>query len=122
MPLLVGVPPTTANIVQVGGIPQTGADWTSYFKKIPAGVSATYGNVTVGTTATSIASADNTRRSILIVNEGSVKIYIGSDDNVTTSNGLPISSGGCVVIDHYTGKIYGISTQDCDVRYFIEAD
>lgn len=83
-----------------------------------------YNSVTVTTSATKIVSVNPRRQSIIITNtDSSNKLYLGSDSNVTTSNGIEISAGGNLTEDNggskvYSGDIYGISTGTISVRYW----
>lgn len=75
----------------------------------PAGVTtASYGQVTVGTTATLIRPTNLSRLDILVLNDSTTKVYIGSDDAVTIHNGIPIREGSGIATDSYKGPIYGI--------------
>lgn len=83
-----------------------------------AGASANnYGAVTVGTSAVLIAAADLERRSILIQNLGAAAIFVGSDNSVTTANGIKVPAGGSYTADNTT-TVYAISgAAGQDVRY-----
>lgn len=87
-----------------------------------------YNSVTVGNTATKIVDATTQRRSIVIANTGSVTVYIGTDANVTTANGLPIVSEGTLQNDNSGGRMwqgpyYGIvASGTVDVRYWEYTD
>ena len=85
-----------------------------------------YGNVTVTSgTSVLIVSANCARLSLIITNEGSSKIFLGSDPLVTSSTGVSVEaesgkymedSGGTRM---YMGNIYGISADSTnDVRYW----
>lgn len=83
-------------------------------------MSASYGAVSVGSTATQILPADPGRRGFLISNNGGQIIYIGFDASVTTSTGIQILPQDKFdqIGEHgaYRGAIYGItasSTSDC---------
>lgn len=84
---------------------------------------SSYGNVSVGDTATLI-KADNTDRIFLdIANTDTSKVvYIGIDTSVTTSNGFPVfayqNRGWAKTLAGYLGPIYGIvASGTADVRY-----
>jgi len=48
-------------------------------------------NITVGTTAQKLVYGDSSRTSLSIYNnDASNRVFIGADENVTTSNGFPI--------------------------------
>lgn len=52
-----------------------------------------YGAVNVGTTPINVAGAGNKQgRTALIWNNSSVDVYLGTDTNVTASNGMKLSS------------------------------
>jgi len=85
---------------------------------------SSYGNVTVTTAVTLIVAANTNRKEIEIVNntQNSV-IYIGTDTNVTASNGLPVyeyqSRGKSRGFGTYLGPIYGVvSSVEANVRYW----
>ena len=82
-----------------------------------------YNTVTITTSATEIVDANNGRTMLLLANDGTAKIYIGPDANITTSNGIPMFQGEKLTRDHfpegYKGAIYGIvSSGTVDVRYW----
>jgi hypothetical protein len=84
----------------------------------PRAMSGTSGTVTVATTATLIAAAKPSRKSILIQNVSAQDVYVGYTSAVTTSTGIKISAGSGMSDDLYTGAIYGIvSATTSDVRY-----
>lgn len=76
-----------------------------------ADVTLTTKQVSVGTTATLIAAANASRRSIKITNiTGTAAVYIRPDSQVSTSNGDYLASGaGSYVV--YTGSdaLYGVA-------------
>ena len=85
-----------------------------------------YGNVTVGSgTAILIVAFNHLRKSLIITNEGSSKVYLGSDSSVLSTTGISLEaesgkytedSGGQRM---YLGDIYGISADSTnDVRYW----
>jgi len=81
-----------------------------------------YGSVSVLDTATVILISNPSRRALVIQNSGAVTVYIGFDDQVTTANGIPITSGGSYINsgdgEGFKGSIYGIvATGPCDCRY-----
>lgn len=83
-----------------------------------------YNSVTVTTTPTLIVSPETRRRSLHLVNmdEGKI-VYIGPDDNITTSNAIPLyetqTRDQSRIPEGYQGPIYGIvSSGTADVRYW----
>lgn len=85
---------------------------------------ALYGAVTVGGTPVRIVSANPNRSSILIQNtDASVKLYIGPDSGITTSNGFVVPENyGSFFEDRsqyiYKGAIWGISSGSIDIRFW----
>jgi hypothetical protein len=85
-----------------------------------------YDTVTVGSSATKIVGANPQRISLIIVNTGTPTVFIGQDNSVTTSNGIPLKtdmnltedSGGQKV---YCGDIWGICASSSDVRWWERA-
>lgn len=78
----------------------------------------TYGNISIGTSATSIVSSNTDRATIRLNNNDTVTIYLGGDASVTTSNGYPVEPGATYIENNYTGAIYGIVTSGtADLRY-----
>ena len=81
-------------------------------------------NVTVTNAATKIVGANAQRLSLVIENNGSVTVYLGPDTSVSSSNGVPIISGGSFQEDSggarmYQGDIYGITASSTsDLRYW----
>lgn len=59
-----------------------------------SGTVATYTNVTVTTGATQIIAANTSRRAITISRGSGARLWIGPDNTVTTSMGIPISEFG----------------------------
>jgi len=51
---------------------------------------ANYFSHTVTTTATKVLDADNLNRHVYLQIIGNTTVYLGTDDQVTTSNGFPI--------------------------------
>lgn len=86
-------------------------------------MSNSYGNKTIATSATLIVDTKNFRRGILIVNNSNQTVYLGMDNLVTTSNGLPLlpqdrfENAG--YLDLWRGPIWGIvSATTADTRYW----
>lgn len=87
-------------------------------------MASTYGAVTVGTSATLILPANGYRKGCEIRNNFSnVTFYIGMDENVTASNGLPIVPGESFNTSGertgWRGNIYGVvASGSADCRYW----
>ena len=81
---------------------------------------ATYGTVSIGTSAAIIKAAKTIRKSIIIQNvHASQVLYLGTDSSVATTTGLRVAAGESVEFDDYNGVIYGIASGAAtDVRYF----
>lgn len=84
-----------------------------------------YGTVTIGSgTAALIVAFNHLRKSLIITNEGSSKVYLGNDSSITTASAISIESDGKYTEDSggqrmYLGDIYGISEDSTnDVRYW----
>lgn len=87
-------------------------------KAIAAGVASdavpsttlTSSQVTVAATATSLLASNTARVGALIVNNGTVSVFLGQTSGVTTSNGLELPAKAALSIDSplYTGALYGI--------------
>jgi len=82
-----------------------------------------YNTITVGITPTLIIAANCERKGVLIVNNGSVTMYIGPDSSITSANALPIFPGGSLddsgLLDSFRGSIYGIvASGTVDARYW----
>lgn len=82
-----------------------------------------YGPITVTISATLIVAANTQRRNLTIVNDGSSTIYIGPDDSITTSNGIPLygrqGRQDDRIPEGYQGDVYGIiGSGTADVRYW----
>ena len=85
-----------------------------------------YGSVTVPSgSAILIVGYNDKRKSLIITNEGSSNVYLGSDSLVTSATGISVEdtngkytedSGGTRM---YLGDIYGISADSTnDIRYW----
>lgn len=83
-----------------------------------------YGQITVTNSPTLIIAGNESRKEVIFSNDSSsVKIYIGMDNLVTTSNGLPFhqneTRGHARGFGTYLGPIYGVTaTGSADVRYW----
>ncbi|MHA1827079.1 MAG: hypothetical protein ACTSX6_00375 [Candidatus Heimdallarchaeaceae archaeon] len=87
------------------------------------GSTATYGAVSVGSSPTIIRSSNSARRSLIIQNNSTVDVYIGTDSSVTTSNGLKLLPDTSISITDSTTDWYGVvASGTADVRYIEEAD
>ncbi len=82
-----------------------------------------YGKVTVGTTAVELkigTAAIPGRTGLMVANASSdtTVLYIGTDSNVTASNGFPIKAGEHLFLNLVPGqKVYAIgSTASVDAR------
>lgn len=78
-----------------------------------------YGAQSVGTTPIQLLTKQNGRVGALIQNNhASQDVYIGSDANVTSSNGIKVPAGQSVRIA-YAGAIWAVASgAGTDVRYF----
>lgn len=83
-----------------------------------------YGAVTVDTTAggTEIVANLSARRTFILKNNGSVVVYLGFDDSLTASNGMPIMPQESIEIGgKFVGRKTGIrgitESSSADVRY-----
>lgn len=77
-----------------------------------------YNTVTIGTSASLVVDQREVRTGVVVYNNGSATIYLGTDSSVTTSNGLPVAIGASGSLDGYMGPVYAISgTASQDVRY-----
>lgn len=84
-----------------------------------------YNSITVGTaTAILVVAFNHKRKSLIITNEGTSKIYLGDDISVTTNSSISIEADGKFSEDSgntrvFLGDIYAISEDDTnDVRYW----
>lgn len=76
------------------------------------------GQVTVASTATQIAAERSARKGIVIINNGTSDVYIGTS-GVTTSNGLLLLGvKGASIVMETTAAVYGIVASGTnDVTY-----
>lgn len=83
-----------------------------------------FGTVTVTNSATLIVAANTKRRNLSIVNtSGSTDIFIGPDDTITSSTGLPLYSFSTRDQDRipegWQGPVYGITASGtADIRHW----
>lgn len=83
--------------------------------------SATYGAVTVGTSAQLVAAANNNRGTVLVQNLGAAPVYLGTDASVTTGTGLELAAGGVATLTVQTA-VYAIAgSAGQDVRFLEES-
>ena len=82
-------------------------------------------SVTIGTgSAALIVAFNHKRKSLIITNEGSSKVYLGSDSSVTSASSISIEPDGKYTEDSggqrmFLGDIYGISEDATnDIRYW----
>jgi len=81
---------------------------------IPATIAGTPAGKTVSTTALSLAAANTSRKSIIITNNSTGRLYIGHTSGVTTSGAtmgllvMPYGSYSDTGVGVYTGDLYGI--------------
>ena len=82
-------------------------------------------SVTIGTgTAALIVASNHKRKSLIITNEGSSKVYLGGDSSVTSATSISLNSDGKHTEDSggqrmYLGDFYGISEDATNVvRYW----
>lgn len=83
-----------------------------------------YSAISVTTAATRIVLANPRRQSLIITNTDTTnKLYLGSDNAVTTSSGVEIGAGSNLTEDNggskiYCGDVWGISTGTISVRFW----
>lgn len=79
------------------------------------------GNNDVGTSAEQLLGGRQRRESVLIKNNHASQIlYLGSDDSVSSSNGMPLAAGESVRLQT-NGPVWAIASgASTDVRYFEE--
>jgi hypothetical protein len=67
--------------------------------------------------AAQILAANSSRIQAMICNNGTMTVYLGKDNTVTTSNGIPLGVGASLVDDATTDAWWGIvSTGTGDLR------
>ena len=72
--------------------------------------------VSVTSTATLVAPGTTTRSSLVMVNNGSVTVFVGAA-SVTTATGTPVAAGASISLSNFNGALYGIvASGTCDVR------
>lgn len=82
---------------------------------------ASYTRVTVANTATLIFTAPQAGIArVLVRNPGTVSVYVGSDNAVTTANGFEIAAGDALGINLDNGRtLFGIVAAATQVVYTI---
>lgn len=85
------------------------------------GEKAVYGSESVGTTAVElcVGSEAVTGRTGLYIhnNDDTTPIFIGTDDDVSASNGFPVPAGESLSLKLEPGQeVYAIAESSCDVR------
>ena len=75
-----------------------------------------HGSVTVGTSATQIVGANTNRTCLVVFNNSNNWVYLGGS-GVTTGNGLPLPPKSYIVLERYTGALYGIASASSEIRY-----
>ena len=83
-------------------------------------MATTYAQTTVTSAATSILVAADSRRRLIFRNTGTVIVYIGQDNTVTTSIGYPIGVGQTFYLNDYKGAVYGIVSSTSGTLSVIE--
>jgi hypothetical protein len=81
-----------------------------------------YGSVTITTSATKVIDSNPARRGLILANNGSAVVYIGPNDQVTPSTGIPIAANGNLTDsgprDLWKGVVYAIvASGTVDLRY-----
>lgn len=85
--------------------------------KQPLASSGTFGAAAPTTSSASAVASNSARNQLLLVNNGSQTVYVGTG-TVTTSNGIPIPPGGSLTITTYYGAVHAITASGTgDLRY-----
>lgn len=109
-----GIHTPTKQVVPIEVV-QTGTD--SYALRMVSSASSSSNAsmitpVTITTAATLILDIDLDRKGHMLYNAGSETLYLGTDNSVNVSNGIPVSPGSSFNVDLaymiYTGQIFGI--------------
>ena len=82
------------------------------------GTSIASGQASVGTSATSIAAARDTRKSIVVTNFGTADIYVGPS-GVSTSSGHKVEVGGSISLAT-TAQVFGVSASAGQSVHYVE--
>lgn len=105
-----------------GGVVRTaamgGGQGNALYMRDAGGAVVAPSAVAVGSEATEIAGASVERVGILIYNNGPDTVYIGADDTVADTNGLPLTSGRALSVAGGSNSWYGICAdgETADVR------
>ena len=76
------------------------------------------GQVSVGTSATLILPARKQRRSLLVIQHGTNAVYLGKDENVSTTTGVLLTgTAGSGISIPTTGEIWGVAGSAQTVSY-----
>lgn len=81
---------------------------------------ATYGKVSVGTSATLVVSSNANRKELRLVNADSNPIYIGNNASVTPANGFMLVHGVPFVDERTTDSWYAIVASGSGDLRFVE--
>jgi len=85
-----------------------------------AGPAGAYGALAPTTSAVNVA-ANNERKSLLIRNAGSVRVYFGSDTSITSSNAPFLEPGETLATTTYIGAMhFKTASGTGDIRYWEE--
>ena len=76
------------------------------------------GQVTPTNVAANIVAARDTRKRLILVNHGSVDVYIGTA-TVTTANGLKLPPGASITL-RTTAAVQGITSSGNGVIHYVE--
>ena len=83
----------------------------------PTSGTPTISKVTPGTTASLALAADTNRLNALFMNEGTVKVYLGTTSGVTSADGFPIAPGAGLEDNLTTGAWYAVAASGTgDIR------
>lgn len=101
--------PTTGQKAMAASVPMVIASDQTAVAVTPAKGTKTFSTAAPTNAAASILAANASRKTALIVNAGSVTVYLGKDNTVTTSNGIPLAVGAAIEDDRSTDAWYGIT-------------
>lgn len=80
----------------------------------------TTGQITVDNVVDLIKASNTNRRSIILVNQGTVDVFIGPDDTVLATTGILLKAGLAMTLDRNTGAIYGITASSSTTIGYLE--
>ena len=64
----------------------------------------------LSTTAEKVVNTARTARKVTLKNcDGSIIIYVGKDDTVTSSTGYPLKTNDVIEFDNHLGELYAIA-------------